>query len=286
MKHLVIRITILLSVMAFCACQSTSKTETLSEREIGVVKSVRKNDGSMLYFPSQPESSGANMEALLEGHLVLKEGCLRAVTSGYDEASFLILWPKEATLIISKANIIEVHDENDRVVGRLGESIRIGGGAMESESSMDLWEKQINGLPIEGCPGPYWVASTLYPLVESDATNMAQVLATPYAQVPAAGICGEFEGPIISIVLRPDVPDPRCIRVKPDQYLSVKNETDHRLQVSIAHLQAEVDPGKEVTFQTPFGKYLAPGVHQLTTSAPPGGPELWLISDPAESGED
>lgn len=286
MKHLVINITILLSFLAFSACQATSKKEISSEGEVGVVENIRLYDGSMLYFPRQLVSDSTQMEALLEGHLVLIEGCLRALTNGYDEVGFLILWPKETMLSVSEKNAIEVHDENNQVVGRLGEPIRLGGGAMESESSMDLWEKQINGLPIESCTGPYWVAGALYPLVESDATAIAQIQSTPYAQEPAAGICGEFEGPIASILLRPDIPDPRCIRVKPDQYFSVKNETDQRLQVSIAHFQAEVDPGEEVTFETPFGKYLAPGVHHLTTSAPPGGPEIWLISGLAESGED
>jgi hypothetical protein len=102
-------------------------------------------------------------------------------------------------------------------------------------------------------------------------------LATPYAQEPAAGICGEFEGSLVSVSLRPDVPDPRCVRVRPDQHLSVKNETDQTLQVSLAGFHAELAPGQEITFETPFGEYLAPGVHQLITSAPPGGSEIWLI---------
>lgn len=279
MKHLAIFSTVLLSVLAFIACQSTTTTDMSSNREAGTVENVRLNDGSRLYFPRQPESDGAEMEALLEGLLVLKDGCLRAVTSGYEEAGFLILWPSETVLHIAEGGIVEVHDDSNQVIGRVGDPIRIGGGAMEGESSMAMWEAQINNLPIEGCPGPYWVAAALYPLAVSGDTDTTQPLATPHSQEPAAGICGEFEGSLVSISLRPDVPDPRCVRVKPVQYLSIKNETDQRLQVSIAHFRAELDPGEETSFETPFGEYLAPGVHQLITSAPPGGPEIWLVSE-------
>jgi hypothetical protein len=279
MKHLAIFFTVMLSVLAFSACQPTSRTDISPGWDVGAVENIRLNDGSMLYFPRQPESDGAQMEALLEGLLLLKDGCLRAVTSGYEEAGFLILWPPEAVLHISEDGTIELRDDSDQIIGRVGDPIRIGGGAMEGESSMALWDAQINDLPIEGCPGPYWVAGALYPLAVSGDTSTTQPLATPYSQEPAAGICGEFEGSAVSISLRPDVPDPRCVRVKPDQYLSIKNETDQRLQVSIAHFQTELDPGMETTFETPFGEYLAPGVHQLTTSAPPGGPEIWLVSE-------
>lgn len=118
------------------------------------------------------------------------------------------------------------------------------------------------------------------PLSGAEATDaeMTQPLATPYAQEPAAGICAATEGSLVSVVLRPDIPDPRCVRVRPDQHLSVKNETDQTLQVSIAIFQAELNPGEQVTFDTPFGEYLVPGVHRLITSAPPGGPEIWLVA--------
>jgi len=34
-------------------------------------------------------------------------------------------------------------------------------------------------------------------------------LATPSSMEPAAGICGEAGGPVVTIALHPDVPDPR-----------------------------------------------------------------------------
>jgi hypothetical protein len=232
-----------------------------------------------VYFPRQPASGGDQMEALLEGQLGLKDGCLRTKANGDDTSGFLVLWPSAAAPRIAENGILEVHDGSGEVIGRVGEPIRMGGGAMEDESSMAFWEEQIDGLPIEICPGPYWVAGALYPLAGSDATATIQPLATPYAQEPASGICAEFEGSLVSVSLRPDVPDPRCVRARPDQHLSIKNDTDQDLQVSIGDFQAELAPGQEIAFETPFGEYLAPGVHQLTTSATPGGSEIWLVGD-------
>lgn len=277
MKHLVFLLIFIISTLAAAACRPANPTDVEISGAQGEVEYLVLNDGSVLNFPRQPATDGDQMEALLEGQLVLEKGCLRAVSSGYEEAGFLILWPADAEVLATDDGIIEVLDGNSQIAGRVGASIRMGGGAMENESMMGFWESQIDGLPIEGCPGPYWIAGELYPLVEVVLTEKAQPLATPYAQEPAAGICAEFEGPLVSVLLRPDIPDPRCVRVKPDQYLRVRNEADQTLQVSIGRFQAELDPGKEVIFDMPFRDYLAPGVHLVTTSAPPGGPEIWLV---------
>jgi hypothetical protein len=279
MNRLAILFAMLLLVLAFPACQTASTTDLAVGGDAGSVENIRLQEDSTLYFPRQPASGDDQMEALLEGQLVFEGGCLRALTSSYESPGFLILWPSTAAPRIAEDGSIELIDDSNQVVGRVGGPVRLGGGAMEDKSSMSLWEKQIDGLPIEGCPGPYWVVGTLYPQSESGATATSHSPATPYSQEPAAGICGEFEGSLVSVSLRQDVPDPRCVRVKADQYLSVKNETDQLLQVSLAHFQAELDPGEEFSFETPFGEYLAPGVHLMITSAPPGGPEIWLVSE-------
>jgi len=120
------------------------------------------------------------------------------------------------------------------------------------------------------------VESNSVPLTPTIAiTTPSHILATPYAQEPAAGICASFEGEMVVVTLNPDVPDPRCSKVRPDQKLSVINKTQNTLEVSIGRFTASLEPGAETKFDTPFGEYLAPGVHQLLVS-PCCGPELWL----------
>lgn len=278
MKYLVRLFVLMLLVLAFTSCQTTSTDDFPSGENAGAVENIPLRDGTTLYFPRLPASND-QMEALLEGQLVLEGGCLRALTSDYKASGFLILWSSTATARSGEDGTIEVHDSSENIIGRVGEPIRLGGGAMEDDNSMAFWEEQIDGLPIEGCPGPYWVAGALYPLADAESAATSQALATPYSQQPAAGICAEFEDLSVSVSLHPDVPDPRCVRVRADQYLSIKNDTEQRLQVNIAGFHAELDPGQEITFETPFGEYLAPGVHPLNTSAPPGGPEIWLVSE-------
>lgn len=279
MKHLAFLLMVLILILAAAACQTANPTDVERGSEQGKVEYQILNDGSALHFPRQPTTDGEQMQALLEGQLVLENGCLRVVTDEYKESGFLILWPSDAEVRTTVDGVVEVLDSSGQIAGRVDASISISGGAMENESVMVFWESQIDGLPIEGCPGPYWVAGELYPLAEVLATETAQPLATPYAQEPAAGICAEAEGSLVSVSLRPDVPDPRCVRVRPDQHLNLKNETDQTLQVNLGRFQAELDPGEEVTFDAPFGDYLAPGVHLVTTSAPPGGPAIWLMKE-------
>ena len=77
------------------------------------------------------------------------------------------------------------------------------------------------------------------------------------------------------VTINPDIPDPRCSKVRADQELTVINNTQNTLEVSIGSFRASLEPGSETIFDTPFGEYLEPGVHQLLVS-PCCGPELWL----------
>jgi len=101
------------------------------------------------------------------------------------------------------------------------------------------------------------------------------ILATPYAQSPAAGICASFDGDTVVVYLYADIPDPRCIKVRADQRLSVVNRTQNTLEISLGIYEASLAPGAETTFDAPFGMYLAPGVHQIQVS-PCCSPELVL----------
>jgi hypothetical protein len=113
------------------------------------------------------------------------------------------------------------------------------------------------------------------PIPTLTVTVKTYILATPYAQQPAAGICASFEGEMVIVTLNPDVPDPRCTKVRADQKLTVINQTQNTLQVTIGVFTASLEPGEKTIIDIPFGEYLALGVHQLQVS-PCCGAELWL----------
>jgi len=67
--------------------------------------------------------------------------------------------------------------------------------------------------------------------VPSPTLQVLAVPATPYASSPAAGVCaGPVEEQIASIEIWPDMPDPRCLQLSPEQYLQVTNHTDTGIQ--------------------------------------------------------
>ena len=96
-------------------------------------------------------------------------------------------------------------------------------------------------------------------------------LATPYAEMPAAGICGKAEGEWVTITLEPGIPNPRCVQVQPEQQLTVVNQTGGTVDVAIGTFEATLTPGQSVSFEKPFGEYLARGVHALGVSPCCGG---------------
>ncbi len=102
-----------------------------------------------------------------------------------------------------------------------------------------------------------------------------QPLATPVSQQPAAGICGRAEGDIVVITINPDVPDPRCVIIAPDQILKVVNNRDEDIQVSLGVFNASIPKGEDSVAELPFGDFLAPGVHVIEVS-PCCGASLWL----------
>jgi hypothetical protein len=87
-----------------------------------------------------------------------------------------------------------------------------------------------------------------------------------------------LDGETVTFTIYPDIPDPRCLEVNPDQRLRVINQRGELLHFVIGPFEAEVAPGGEHIFDTPVGEYLAPGVHRLETS-PCCSPELWLKPD-------
>ena len=109
----------------------------------------------------------------------------------------------------------------------------------------------------------------------SSPTDPPVSLATPVASQPAAGICGEAQGTVVTMTINPDIPDPRCVVVYPYQQLRVVNGRGETLEISLGPLTATLEPGAEYTFELPFGQLLLPGVHVLGVSPCCGG-EIWV----------
>jgi hypothetical protein len=102
-------------------------------------------------------------------------------------------------------------------------------------------------------------------------------LATPVSQSPAAGICAAVEDPVVTMTIRPDVPDPRCLQVQPAQRLRVVNQSGQVQAVQLGGEGAEVAPEADYIFEHSFGQLLLAGVHPLLVSTCCGG-EIWLKS--------
>ncbi len=99
--------------------------------------------------------------------------------------------------------------------------------------------------------------------------------ATPVSLSPAVEICTSLEGDLVTVTINADVPDPRCVEIRPEKKLRVINRTPGPLQVVIGQFQAELEPEGEILFDLPMGAYLAPGVHLIQVT-PCCSPKLWL----------
>jgi hypothetical protein len=119
-------------------------------------------------------------------------------------------------------------------------------------------------------------ACAAWPGADRTARPTAWPLASPVADAPSAGICAGAAGSHVMITIEPDAVSPRCVRVTPGQRLTVENQTGETREASIALFTARVPSARAHTFDTPFGDYLAPGVHLLRISGLAGGSEIWL----------
>lgn len=112
------------------------------------------------------------------------------------------------------------------------------------------------------------------------ATPSSKLAAT--SRYPAAGVCGRIASARVTVRIEPDVPAPRCVRVRPDQSLRVVNRTGddgqraHPVRVRwIPGHPVRLDPGESHTFPRRFGDYLERGVHDLRITSAYAA-EIWL----------
>lgn len=109
------------------------------------------------FFPVQKAGLG-RMEALLEGKLVLDNGCLRVK---YFDDNYLLIWPYGFSLR-TKGKEIQVVDSDGQVVARVGDKITVGGGEVPGEGVKEFIEESITGQPLpDNCTGPYWIVGVV-----------------------------------------------------------------------------------------------------------------------------
>ena len=75
-----------------------------------------------------------------------------------------------------------------------------------------------------------------------------------------------------------DIPDPRCMRVRPDQFLTIVNNRSEDIEIQFGPFRVSIEAGGSQRIDQPFGDYLAWGVHSLQ-STPCCGGEIWLDPD-------
>lgn len=115
---------------------------------------------SAVFFPVQSSESPDAMTALIRGELTLDgEGCLR-MEEPRQNVGPVPLWPAGFEAVAS-GDETRVLDEEERVVGRVGERITLGGGEVAAGTLEDndlVKEPVLRGL-LARCPGDYWLAS-------------------------------------------------------------------------------------------------------------------------------
>ena len=113
-----------------------------------------------IFFPRQIWGSGGGPAALIGGRLVLDDrGCLR-IAYAYERVTYdsVPVWPGDFGLN-TEDNEVRVLDRKGRVVGRVGEKIKLGGGEISKGALQenDVVDKQMLHKLFERCPGDYWL---------------------------------------------------------------------------------------------------------------------------------
>lgn len=105
------------------------------------------------HFPQMKHTVGG-MEALLEGELVLENGCLRVRSAhgSVDEPSILIIWDLRFSTRTEQGIIQVIDSQTGNVLASVGDFVQMGGGEVPTPTYLGL----VSPLP-EDCPGPYWL---------------------------------------------------------------------------------------------------------------------------------
>lgn len=112
--------------------------------------------GSIPALPELREPSNAFMEALLSGTLIDQSGCLRVSPDGKQPGHLLIWQPGYGAR--RTGDRLEIVDSTGKVVARVGEPLRTGGGQVQLT---DALRKQLKAPLDAACVGPYWLMGQL-----------------------------------------------------------------------------------------------------------------------------
>lgn len=220
---MLIRLLIFL-LLAACTPQTAEDGADGSPGKRGLLLETFTAAGQVIYLPVQPPSE-ASMAALIEGRLAEVNGCLRIEDSHYADG-WLVIWPSGSAVQAADSGI-EILNEAGTPVARVGERLRAGGGALENAVSMAELDETIPGMPIAGCPGPYWVAAPLETLVQQAVPDIYFEPFSSDGQILAWFVYQSRSSPekeMLSGELALD--EKRCLRLKeyllilpPDTYL-------------------------------------------------------------------
>ncbi len=135
------------------------------------IKSVVQSDNvSVLpapFFPTQKEPATSYMAALLSDkpeELIINDGCLRA-------GGYLLVWPYNFSLSTDKDGVLQIINSTGQPVARVGDKVRIGGGADETPDGRVVKGYSAQ-LPNERCSGPYWIVGEVI-TVDKSASPVA-----------------------------------------------------------------------------------------------------------------
>lgn len=110
-------------------------------------------------MPQLRVRSGAMMQALLTGTLLVEDGGLHVRLDEAD-TSYLVIWQPDYYLTDSDGTL-EILDRGGFVVARVGEPIRLGGGATSAGAAEFNPQLQVPIPP--SCGGPYWLMGQIEP---------------------------------------------------------------------------------------------------------------------------
>ena len=101
-----------------------------------------------LFFPTVPRQD-AYPAALFSGQLVERSGCLVAGKDGP-----VLLWPDGYTARTAQDGRTQVLDENDAVIGTVGENVSLGGGNVGAS-----FDTRATGQTPDACGHVYWLVA-------------------------------------------------------------------------------------------------------------------------------
>lgn len=115
-------------------------------------------DSPIIFLQQTQNSAG---EALLIGEVMVIDNCLR-VDVPESSIDYIPIWARDLSLR-DENGVVEVLNEQGKVVARVGEKIYADGGGIPADSDMSWIPPLAKPLP-DLCPGQYWAIGEVDPL--------------------------------------------------------------------------------------------------------------------------